>query len=138
MRGVARRPAAVDGHRFAHLGEAHVVEQNHRRAGIERLFEFVECFDFDFDELAFPLRRGGHLFGSRHRRANAAGGEDMVFLDQDRVVKPDSMVAAAPALDGVFLRQTQAGQRLARIDYLRMGSGDDRGVLRRFGGDTGK
>ena len=42
--------ALVDGDGFAHLVEAHVVEQDHPGAGGEGFLELAEVLDFDFDE----------------------------------------------------------------------------------------
>ena len=48
------------------------------------------------------------------------------------------MIAAAAAFDRELLRETQAGQRLARVDDLRLGAGDDVGVLPCTRGYTGQ
>ena len=51
-----------------------------------------------------------------HSKSNGSGRGYVIFLDQDGVKKPDSMVAAAAAEHGVFLRQAQSGQGLARVE----------------------
>jgi hypothetical protein len=65
---------------------------------------------------------------------DAAGGHDVIFLDQDAVMEAETVVAAAAAGDGVFLRQAQAGQGLARVDDARAGAGDGVDVEPRDGG----
>ena len=71
--------SAGDPHRLAHLVRAHVVEQDHGRAGGERLAQLVEVFHLDLDPDA------GRREFARLRRAppDAAGRRDVVFLDQD-------------------------------------------------------
>ncbi len=68
---------------------------------------------------------------------NAAGGNDMIVLDQDAVGKPETVVFAAAAADGVFLKDAQAGQCFARIHDLRMIAADISDDLVRFRGDPG-
>jgi hypothetical protein len=106
--------ALVDGDGFAHLVEAHVVEQDHLGAGGEGFFELAEVLDLDFDE---HVGRGDGA-GVFDHRLDAAGGDDVVFLDQDAVVEADAVVGAAADAHRVFLRQAQAGQGLAGVDDL--------------------
>ncbi len=120
QRDVARcfeQGAAVgDLHRVAHIGEAEVVEQDHRGTGSQGQVQFVEAFDFDLDEFAAILRVLGDLLGRCHGLRNATGGMDVVFLDQDAVVQPHALVLSATGPHRVFLGDAQAGQGFARIE----------------------
>ena len=62
----------------------------------------------------------------------------MVFLDQDGVPQRQAVIAAATGPDCVFLGDAQAGQGLAGIDDLRLGTGDGVGVGADLAGDGGK
>ena len=53
----------------------------------------------------------------------------MVFLDQNCIVQTQAMIAAAAALDGVFLCQTQAGKCFSGINDLRPGVGNGVSIL---------
>jgi hypothetical protein len=72
--------------------------------------------------------------GLLQRRGDAAGGHDVVFLDQDAVIEAEAVVGAAAAGDGVFLRQAQAGQGLAGVDDACAGAGHGVDVEARDGG----
>jgi len=61
----------------------------------------------------------------------------VVLLDQDAVIEAEAVVPAAAAGDGIFLRQAQSGQGLARIDDARPGAGDGFDVEARGGGGGG-
>ena len=60
----------------------------------------------------------------------------MVFLDQDAVVEPGSVVDAAADTHGVFFQLPHAGGGLAGIDDTRPGSGHRRDIARGEGGDA--
>jgi hypothetical protein len=81
-------------------------------SGVERFGELFQGFHFDLDE-DVAAADGAGLF---QRGGDAAGGHDVVFLDQDAVIEAEAVVAAAAAGDGVFLGQAQAGQGLAGVD----------------------
>ena len=63
-----------------------------------------------------------------------AGGDDVVFLDEHHVVQAEAMVLRAAAARGVFLREPQARQRLARVENPAAGAGDGFDVTMRGGG----
>jgi hypothetical protein len=71
-------------------------------------------------------------------RLDAAGGDDVVFLDQDAVVEADAVVGAAADAHRVFLRQAQAGQGLAGVDDLGAGAGHGLHVGGGHGGGAGQ
>ncbi len=78
----------------------------------------------------------------RARRGDGVGdtahGRQMVFLDQDRVVQADAVIDAAAAAHRVFLRETQARQRLAGVEDLRVCAGDRIDVTARNRRGSGK
>ena len=110
---------AIARHRDAHVVEREFVEHDDVRARRERLVEFAEGFHFDFDRHAgrSSARRGDG-------RGDRAGRDDVVLLDQHHVVQTQAMVLRAAAARGVFLRQPQSGQRLARVEDAAAGAGD--------------
>ena len=59
-----------------------------------------------------------------HRAGNRAGRGDVIFLDQDRVEQPDAVIRAAAAAHGVFLRDAQSRDRLARVEDAALRAGD--------------
>jgi hypothetical protein len=71
-------------------------------------------------------------------RSDAAGSENVVFLDQNPVIEAEAVIAAATASDRVLLCQAQTGNRLARVYHLRPRTGDQVGVLPGFAGNPGK
>ena len=99
----------LPGLRLAHLCEAHVVEQDHRRPRRERFLEFVERLDFDLDELATSLRRRSDGMRGGNCGGDTAGGDDVVFLNKDRIVEAEAVIATAAALDRELLCKTQSG-----------------------------
>ena len=62
------------------------------------------------------VRRGDDGVGIFERSGHAACGGDVVFFNENAVVQPDAMVHTATDDDGVFLRQTQAGNGFARVN----------------------
>ena len=71
----------------------------------------------DLDLRPYSGRRDSRRF--MQRGLDAAGRDDVVFFDQNRIEKPDTVVGAAAHAYRVFLGNTQAGEGLARIDDLR-------------------
>ena len=102
--------------RRAQLLVVHVVEQQARRAGRERLVDLAGIAHLDL-ERAGELGRG--LARARDRLRDPAGGGDVVLLDQDRVVQPGAVVARAAGRDRRLLERAQPGGRLARVEHLR-------------------
>ena len=94
------------------VDEVHVVQQHHARAVGQRLVELGQRLDLDLDE-AGPCRDARR---GTQRRAHAARRDDVVLLDQHRVVEADAVVGAAARPHRVLLREPQAGQRLAGVD----------------------
>ncbi|MNE48342.1 hypothetical protein D3C80_1427980 [compost metagenome] len=70
-----------------------------------------------------------------HRFRHATAGGDVVFLDQEGIVKADAVVVAAAAGHGVFLRQAQAGKGLAGVQQAHLGAFHQVGQETRTGGD---
>ena len=137
-RGFEDCPTGGECDRLAHLRQAHVVEQDHAGAGVERLAKFVGIFDLDLDELAGAGGKSRDALGLGDGGGDAAGRQDVVFLDQNGVIEAESVVAAAAAKYGEFLRAAQAGQRLAGIDDLRARAGDGVGELAGLGRHAGE
>src|SRR6186713_922571 len=98
----------VDG--FAQLIEAHVVEKDRVDADGERLCDLVERVALELDR---QRRRGTYEL---HGRGHRAGGAQVVVLHEHRVVEAETVVAAAAAGDGVLLKLTEAGSRLACVE----------------------
>ena len=74
----------------------------------------------------------------RQRRGDAAGGGDMIVLDQRGVIQAEAVVEAAAAAHGIFLQGAQAGQGLAGADDARLGALHRLDQRRRGGGDAGQ
>ena len=53
----------------------------------------------------------------RYRRGDATGSDDVVFLDQDRVVQAHALVVAAAAAHGILLGDAQTRHGLAGIEH---------------------
>ena len=81
----------------------HVVEQEPRRAGRERLVDLGGVAHLDRERQVGPGRAG-----APHGRADAAGERGVVLLDQDEVVEPGAVVGAAAVGDGALLERAQA------------------------------
>ncbi len=73
---------------------------------------WVEIVDLDF-HLQHVAGVGAHALDSR---LDAAGGDEVVVLDQHGVVEAEAVVEAAAAAYGVFLEQAQARRCFARAD----------------------
>src|SRR5258706_8128908 len=102
-------------HRLAHAREVEVVEEDQASARIQRFAQLLDRFHLDLEHCAL-----GHVVQRRaHRGLYAAGGHEMILLDEDAVEEPDAVVRAAAHPHRVFLRHAQARQRLARIEDLR-------------------
>jgi hypothetical protein len=85
-------------------------------SGIEGFGELFQCLDLNLDEDVLSADRRG----LNQRCRDSAGRHDVVFLDQDPVIKTQSMVGAAAASDRVFLSQAQPRKGLACIDDARL------------------
>ena len=102
---------------FAHVIEGEFVEHDDVGAGGQRLVEFTEISTSTSTGMPGEVRRA-----VRDRAANRSGGDDVVFLDEHHVVQAEAMVLRAAAARGVFLREAQAGQRLARVEDAAAGA----------------
>ncbi len=98
--------------RGAHRRRVHVVEQEHVGAGAERVGGVVEVVDLDLDRQIGP-----RLAGRVDRLGDAAGGGDVVLLDQEGVVEADAVVGAAARRDRGLLQRRRPGVvlRVSRI-----------------------
>ncbi len=97
----------------------------------ERFVQLIRGADFDFDGESGLLR----VFD---RLADAAGGRDVVVLDQDRVIEAHAVVCHSARGRGRFFEMAHSGRGLARIEHLALRSFDDRGVFVREGCYSGK
>src|SRR5205807_166388 len=97
-------------------GGVEVVEEDYVRLLFESVGEHREGrhFDLDLEE----RRRGG--FRPADRFAHAAGGVDVVVLDEDPVEETDAMVLRAAATNRELLQRAPAGRRLAGVEDLRL------------------
>ena len=83
----------------------------------QHLLQLVEVayLDFYFQVFAFFLQVGMcAVYGC----LDAAGKVDVVVLEHDHIVEPNTVVGAAAALHGVFLQQTHVGRGLAGVEQL--------------------
>ena len=103
--------------------------------GVERLLEFVEAGDFDFDlqRVWSTITGGGDGPGDP---VGGADGGEVVVLDEDAVGQAEPVVVAATVADGLLLKRTHPGRRFPGVDDSRVGSGDTTSVLGSDGGDT--
>src|SRR5690606_529230 len=95
----------------AQAGDVHVVEQDHVGAGGERRVDFGEIAALNFDLQG--VRRAGARRGDRVR--DAAGGGDVVVLDQNAVVEAAAVIVTTAGAHRVLLERAEAGSRLARV-----------------------
>ena len=96
------------GDRRAQLLDAHVVEQEPRRAGRER--PSISAASAPRPRAAAPA----HARAPPHRRGDPAGHGDVVLLDQHRVVEAEAVVDPPPAATAAFSSIRRPGRRLAR------------------------
>ena len=84
-------------------------------AECENLFELSERvdLDLDLDEVA------GMGFRALDGGADAAGKRNVVVLDQNRIIEPEAVIAAAAGADRVFFQRAKSGRGLAGADDLR-------------------
>jgi hypothetical protein len=121
-------------HRFPHHAHGEIVEEDELGAGLQGLAQLPQVFHLDLDGGA----GGGELAGLLQGPVDAAGGQDVVFLDQDAVVEADALVLAAADLDRVLLGQAQARQGLAGIEDFRLAALYRFHVAPRGGGGGGE
>ena len=99
--GLERGPPCDHRDRLAQALDAHVVEQDHRRPGGERLLHLLQVPALDLERQPRRVRKR-----QPDRFSDAAGERRMVLLDQDRVVEAGAVVAAAARDDGLLLEQS--------------------------------
>ena len=71
-------------------------------------------------------------------RPNAARDRNMIVLDQDRIIEPETMVESTAAAHGVFLERAQPRCRLARAADAHAGAGHPAHELVRRRGHAGE
>src|SRR5690242_16193517 len=125
--------AGGEGDGFAQHRVREFIQQHTVGARFDRLAQFVQRFHSAVEEYA-----GARGARGADRVGNAARGGDVVFLDQDRIVKADAVVVAAAATHGVFLRKAQARDGLAGIEDFRAGAADGVDIGARHRGGAGK
>ena len=91
-------------------------------AGFERLVQFGAGAHFDLDGQAGRT-------GALERRPHAAGGGDVVVLDQDGVEEAHAVVGDAAGRGGGFFQRAHARRGLARIEHAARGAGHGIGEL---------
>ena len=118
-----------------------VVNQDDIGKALERAIELLEGINFDLDGCAWrsgSSRRGYR--GCERIRAGSSGGFihpiKMIVFDKNRVIKSESVIAAATASNCIFLKKTPARRRLARVEDHRARALDRRDVARGQGGDS--
>ena len=104
-----------------------VVEQQVGGAAVEGLVEFLAGADFDLDGESAGA-------GAFERVAHAAGGGDVIVLDQDGVVQAHAVIGDASGGRGGFFQGAQAGSGFAGVEDLAAGAFDGVGELAGGGG----
>src|SRR5262249_10229297 len=94
---------------LAKLLGRHVVEQDSIGAGFQRLSDLGGRVALDLDREAGRARAVDSL-------ADRTDQPEMVVLDQDTVVEPETVIRTAPTADGVLLELAQAGRRLTGVE----------------------
>ena len=128
------RPALI-ARGFTQHVQREIVEENHRRPGIQSKTQFGQRLDFDLDEFAAPCGLSGDHLCRSHGFGNAASSMDMVLLDQNRIPQRQPVIAAAAAAHGILLGDAQSRERFARIDDLSTGAGYGVGINAGLAGD---
>ena len=122
-------------HRFGQLGDIHIVEQHHvGQTGVEHLAQLLQRIDLDLDLNQMASMRPRAL----QHGDDAAGDRDVIVLDQDRIIEPETVVEPAAAAHGIFLQRAQAGRGLAGTADPHFGAGGVADIIGGEGGDTGK
>ena len=131
--GLCPRPERLQRHAAArlelgatgHLGDrgtqlrvVHVVQQQPRRSGGERLLDLSRVAHLDLERIRQLRRRRAHAFD---RLRDPAGSGDVVLLDQDRVVQAGAVVARPPGRHRRLLQRPHPRGRLARVEHPRPG-----------------
>ena len=106
--------------------------QNELRAAVECFGQFFIATNFYLDLLA-RLAQAKCPF--EHRR-NTAAEPDVIRLDENAVGEVEPVVLSAATLHGIFVEEAQAGNSLARVDYLRAGALHGIHVLAHVSGDA--
>src|SRR5574338_1569913 len=126
--------AGGEGDGFAHLVQAHVVQEDHGGPVLQGLAQLGEVFHFHLDEYV----GGGDGAGGGQGGGNAAGRDDVVLLDQHTVIETDTVVDAATDGHRVFLSQAKTRQGLAGIHDMCAGAGHGVHKAARHRGRAGK
>ena len=125
--------AEADG--FAHVREAHVVEENDIHSlHAEKTFHLLERIGLEFDANAGVGCAGGR----DHFLEGVSGksGSEVIILHHEHIMEADSVVTRATGRDGFFFQHAQAWSGFAGIEYdgISSASGFDKSMS--HGGDA--
>ena len=101
---------------FAHVGEAHVVEENDIDSlHGEKTFHLLERIGLEFDADT-GIRCAG---GRDHFLEGVSGksGSEVIILHHEHIVEADSVVTRATRHDGLFFQEAQAWRGFAGVEY---------------------
>src|SRR3954468_13468362 len=103
-------PTVDHGDGLAQVVDAHVVEQQEPRAGVDRLAHLLDRVALDL-----YVDVGEELTDRPEGGSDTTGRQDVVVVDQRRVVQTHPLVGAAATADGVLLQRAQPRVGLARV-----------------------
>jgi len=98
--------------RFLHVVQCKIIQHDNVGSRLQCFLQFTKGFDFHFHRLARRL-----LSGALHRNADTSTSRDVVFLDQESIVKSEAMIETSANSDSVFLCTAQTGNGFAGVDY---------------------
>ena len=110
------RPAPGQPDRFRHIFGGHIVQHDDIRARVQRFFQLIEGFHFDFD---FP-DKGRIGLGRLHRRRHAARRADVIVFEQHAVGQVVAMIVPAAHAHGILLKHPHIRGGLSRIQQFRL------------------
>lgn len=127
-------PAFILFDREAELIQAHIIQQQPVRPGLDRVLGLLErvAFDGDADGAGgdVEIPRGGD------RRLDAANAGDVVILDQHPVIEPHAVVHRPAEAAGVFGQLAIAGNGFAGVEQAAFGMFDLAHIGAGQGGDA--
>jgi hypothetical protein len=95
------------------LLDRHIVQENHVRASLDGLVQFLETGNLDFN-----LFQVIHPFtAAPHRLTNPARGDDVILFDQNPIKKSEAMIAATSDSNRIFFQNAQTGCRLSSVQH---------------------
>ena len=101
---------------FAHVGEAHVVEEDDIDSlHGEKTFHLLECIGLEFDADAGVGCAGGqdHFLEGVRRKS----GSEVIVLHHEHIMEADSVVTRPTGSDGFFFQEAQAWRGFAGVEY---------------------